>query len=48
MISGSYKSLMRLLEEVYEAGFIAGFHTEMTHYSYAWEDYKTKKLEDLK
>jgi hypothetical protein len=40
MISGSYESLMRLLEEVFEAGYIAGFHKDIGHYSYSWEDYK--------
>ena len=42
MISGSYESLMRLLEETFEAGFSSGFWTEDNPADYLadWEDYK--------
>jgi hypothetical protein len=42
MISGSYESLMRLLEEAFEAGFSSGFWTEDNPADYLadWEDYK--------
>ena len=40
--TGSYESVMRLLEETFEAGFSAGFHTEENPADHVkdWEEYK--------
>jgi hypothetical protein len=41
-ISGSFGSFMRMLEEAFEAGFSAGFHSEENPADHieAWEEYK--------
>jgi len=40
-ISGTYQSLLRMLEEAFEAGFSAGFHTEDNPACYEedWEEF---------
>ena len=47
-ISGSSASLLRMLEEAFEAGFSAGYHCEDNPGSYEeeWEEYK-QRLADL-
>ncbi len=49
MISGSYKSLLRMLEEAFEAGFSAGFHSEdnPADFTEDWEEYKKEIEENL-
>ena len=49
MISGSYESLLRMLQEAFEAGFSAGFHSEdnPADPTEDWEEYKKEIEENL-
>lgn len=49
MISGSYESFLRMLEEAFEAGFSAGYHSEDNPADYIedWEEYKKEVEENL-
>jgi hypothetical protein len=49
MISGSYESFLRMLEEAFAAGFSAGYHSEDNPADHIedWEEYKKEIEENL-